>query len=150
MAEFFFESMDVPALFIAPQPLLSMYASGRGTGVVVDVGEGVTTLFPIYDGFSITPHIQRVDLGGKEMTQYLQLLLRKSGYIFSKALRYSVDTFAFSRMILNTLSRTDFIFPRCASASLRRAISLLLYEKKKNHQQYYGEYRNTHNENDTC
>ena len=83
MAEFFFESMDVPALFIAPQPLLSMYASGRGTGVVVDVGEGVTTLFPVYDGFSITPHIQRVDLGGKEMTQYLQLLLRKSGYIFS-------------------------------------------------------------------
>lgn len=85
MAEFFFEMLQAPALFVAPQPLLSMYDSGRGTGVVVDIGEGVTTLFPIYDGFAITPHIRRVDLGGREMTQYLQLLLRKSGYIFSSS-----------------------------------------------------------------
>ena len=70
-------------MFIAPQPLLSLYASGRGTGVVLDIGEGVTTYFPVYDGFAITPHIRRVDLGGREVTKYLQLLLRKSGYMFS-------------------------------------------------------------------
>lgn len=90
MAEFFFETIQAPAIFVAPQPLLSMYSSGRGTGVVVDIGEGVTTFFPVYDGYAITPYIRRVDLGGKEMTQYLQFLLRKSGHIFSSSSEFEV------------------------------------------------------------
>ena len=51
--------------------------------MVLDIGEGVTTYFPVYDGFAITPHIRRVDLGGHEVTKYLQLLLRKAGHVFS-------------------------------------------------------------------
>ena len=68
MAEIFFETLHVPALFIAPQPLLSLYAAGKGTGVVVDIGDGVSTYFPVYDGYAITPQIRRVDMGGREMT----------------------------------------------------------------------------------
>ena len=83
IAEIFFETFEVPALYIAPEPLLSLFASGRGTGLVLDIGEGVTTYFPVYDGFAITPHIRRVDLGGHEVTKYLQLLLRKAGHVFS-------------------------------------------------------------------
>ena len=82
-SEIFFETFEVPALYIAPEPLLSLFASGRGTGLVLDIGEGVTTYFPVYDGFAITPHIRRIDLGGHEVTKYLQLLLRKAGHIFT-------------------------------------------------------------------
>lgn len=90
MAEVFFETMEVPALFIAPQPLLSLYSSGRGTGIVLDIGEGISTYFPVYDGFVLTPHIHRVDLGGREMTSYLQLLLRRNGHIFSTTSEFEV------------------------------------------------------------
>ena len=42
MAEFFFEKMQSPALYIAPQPLLSLYSVGKDTGIVVEIGEGVS------------------------------------------------------------------------------------------------------------
>lgn len=57
---------------------------------MVDIGDGVSTYFPVYDGFALTPHIHRVDLGGREMTSYLQLLLRRSGYIFSTTSEFEV------------------------------------------------------------
>ena len=69
---------------------MSLYSSGRGTGIVVDIGEGVSTYFPVYDGFVLTPHIHRVDLGGREMTSYLQLLLRRNGHIFSTTSEFEV------------------------------------------------------------
>ena len=37
-AEIFFETFNVPALFISMQAVLSLYATGRTTGVVLDSG----------------------------------------------------------------------------------------------------------------
>lgn len=85
MGQTFFERFSVPAFFVAPQSLLSMYASGKGSGVVVDVGDGVTTCYPVFDGFTLTPKVRRADIGGSDITQYLQLLLRKSGHVFSSS-----------------------------------------------------------------
>jgi len=65
------------------QAVLSLYASGQVTGVVLDCGDGVTHAVPIYEGFAISNAIQRVDLAGRDVTEYLQLLLRKSGYNFT-------------------------------------------------------------------
>eukprot|EP00345_Euplotes_harpa_P004058 CAMPEP_0168330332 /NCGR_PEP_ID=MMETSP0213-20121227/7662_1 /TAXON_ID=151035 /ORGANISM="Euplotes harpa, Strain FSP1.4" /LENGTH=113 /DNA_ID=CAMNT_0008333871 /DNA_START=231 /DNA_END=573 /DNA_ORIENTATION=- len=39
MAEKFFEYMSVPALYIQSQPILSLYAQGKITGIVVDIGD---------------------------------------------------------------------------------------------------------------
>jgi centractin len=41
-AEIFFETFNVPALFVSLQAVLSLYATGRTTGVVLDAGDGVT------------------------------------------------------------------------------------------------------------
>ena len=49
-AEIFFETFNAPALFISMQAVLSLYASGRITGVVLDSGDGVTHAVPIYEG----------------------------------------------------------------------------------------------------
>lgn len=49
-AEIFFEKFDVPALYIETQAILSLYASGRISGIVLDAGEGVTQCVPVYEG----------------------------------------------------------------------------------------------------
>ncbi len=83
LAEAFFETFRAPALFLAPPAVLSLYASGRTTGVVLDVGEGVTHCIPVYEGYALPHSIVRSDIAGMDVTNRLQLLLRKSGTAFS-------------------------------------------------------------------
>jgi len=82
-AEIFFETFRVPALFISVQAVLSLYASGKTTGIVLDSGDGVTHAVPIFQGFTIPNSIMRVDLAGRDVTHQLQLLLRRGGYNFT-------------------------------------------------------------------
>lgn len=81
-AQIFFESFNVPALFVSLQAVLSLYASGRTTGVVLDSGDGVSHCVPIYEGFALPNAIQRMDLAGRDVSDHLQMLLRKAGYNF--------------------------------------------------------------------
>lgn len=81
-AEIFFETFNVPALFISIQAVLSLYSTGRTTGVVLDIGDGVSHAVPIYNGFAMPHSIMRVDLAGRDVTRYLRLLLRKEGFTF--------------------------------------------------------------------
>ncbi|SCZ90862.1 BZ3500_MvSof-1268-A1-R1_Chr1-3g02325 [Microbotryum saponariae] len=69
-AQIFFETFNVPAI----------YASGRTTGIVLDSGDGVTHAVPVFEGFSMPHAIRRVDVAGRDVTEHLQLLLRKAGY----------------------------------------------------------------------
>lgn len=48
--------------------------------MVLDSGDGVTHAVPVYEGFSMPHAIRRVDVGGRDVTEHLQLLLRKAGY----------------------------------------------------------------------
>ncbi len=82
MAEIMFETFNVPALYIATQAVLSLYASGRVTGTVLDIGDGVSHIVPIFEGFALSHAIQRVDLAGRDITTYLLRLLRQSGHVF--------------------------------------------------------------------
>jgi centractin len=82
-AQIFFETFNAPALYISIQAVLSLYASGRTTGVVLDSGDGVSHTVPVYEGFAIPNAIKRTDVAGRDITEHLQFLLRKSGHIFS-------------------------------------------------------------------
>jgi actin-related protein len=55
MTQIMFEDFNVPAMYLAIQPCLSLYSAGKTTGIVCDSGDGVTSVAPIYEGFSI-PH----------------------------------------------------------------------------------------------
>jgi centractin len=81
-AQILFETFNVPALYNSVQAVLSLYASGRTTGIVLDVGDGVAHAVPVYDGFAIPNSIRRIDVAGRDVTEYLQTQLRKAGYIF--------------------------------------------------------------------
>ncbi len=83
MAEIMFETFNVPALYVAMQAVLSLYASGRTTGCVIDIGDGVSHIVPIFEGFALSHAIQRIDLAGRDITTYLQRLLRQKGYSFT-------------------------------------------------------------------
>ncbi len=80
MAEIMFETFNVPRMYISMQAVLSLYASGRTTGIVVDSGDGVTHVVPVYEGFALTHAINRIDIGGRDITDYLRRLLRQRGY----------------------------------------------------------------------
>ena len=82
-AQILFETFNVPALYTSIQAVLSLYASGRTTGVVMDSGDGVSHAVPVYEGFAMPSSIRRIDVAGRDVTEYLQLLLRKGGYVFS-------------------------------------------------------------------
>ena len=82
MVEIMFETFNVPALYIATQAVLSLYASGRVTGCVIDIGDGVSHVVPIYEGFAMGHAIQRVNLAGRDVSNYLQRLLRQNGHAF--------------------------------------------------------------------
>lgn len=79
MAQIIFETFRAPALFLAPPAVLSLYASGRTTGVVLDVGHGLTHCIPVYEGYALPHSIVRSDIGGMDVDDRLKLLLRKGG-----------------------------------------------------------------------
>jgi len=83
MAQIMFETFNAPAMYVSMQAVLSLYGSGRTTGCVIDIGDGVSHVVPIYEGFALSHTIARVDLAGRDITNYLQRLLRQKGYAFS-------------------------------------------------------------------
>src|SRR6201995_1112890 len=81
-AQILFETFNVPALYTSIQAILSLYASGRTTGIVMDSGDGVSHAVPVYEGFAMPSSIRRIDVAGRDVTEHMQTLLRKAGYVF--------------------------------------------------------------------
>ena len=79
MATIMFESFNVPGLYIAIQAVLSLYSAGKFTGIVCDSGDGVTHFVPIFDGYALPHSILRMDLAGRDITDYLIKLLNEVG-----------------------------------------------------------------------
>jgi actin-related protein len=80
-----FETFNVPAFYVAIQAVLSLYASGRTTGIVVDSGDGVTHTVPIYEGYALPHAILRIDLAGRAITDWLSKIIMELGMTFSSS-----------------------------------------------------------------
>ncbi|GJP53631.1 hypothetical protein CLOM_g12785, partial [Closterium sp. NIES-68] len=86
MTQIMFETFNVPAMAVVIQAVLSLYASGRTTGLVLDSGKSVTHAVPIFEGQALTDAVLRLEIGGFDLSDYLLKTLLEKGY--------SLDTFA--------------------------------------------------------
>jgi actin-related protein len=79
MTQIMFETFGVSHIYVGIQAVLSLYSAGRTTGLVLDAGDGVSHTVPVYEGFSMPHAIGRIDLAGRDLTDYMTRLLRERG-----------------------------------------------------------------------
>ena len=83
MTQIMFETFNSPAMYVAIQPVLAIYSCGRSSGITVGLGDGISHVVPIYEGYALPHVIMRLDFGGRDLTDYLMNILSERGYSFS-------------------------------------------------------------------
>ena len=78
MVELLFEKHNPPAVFLAKNPVLTAFASGRATALVVDLGAGGTTVTAVHDGYALRKAVTRSPLGGDALTKVVLKYLEKT------------------------------------------------------------------------
>lgn len=79
-AQIFFETFKTPGLCMCNSAVLSLFASGRTRGLVVECGSGVTSTVPVFEGFALPHGTLRVNLGGQDVTKWLHDKIQANGY----------------------------------------------------------------------
>ncbi|XP_046330789.2 actin-1-like [Haliotis rufescens] len=122
MAQMMFETFNVPSIYVGVQAALSLHASGRTTGLVLDSGAGVTHAVPISEGKIVTPGIIRLDYAGADVTSYLMKLLTKGGFSFTTTAEREITNDLKKKLLYIAL---DFEQERAASSiSLEKTFEL--------------------------
>ncbi|KAK3593419.1 hypothetical protein CHS0354_020177 [Potamilus streckersoni] len=85
ITQIMFEKFNTPAFYVAIPAVLSLYAAGRGAGIVFDSGDGVSHVVSISEGYALPHAIERINLAGRDLTVYLQRILHERGYNFTES-----------------------------------------------------------------
>ena len=76
LTEFLFEKYKVPSIFFCKDAVLSSFACGGFTAIVLDSGAETTTATPVYDGYALQKCILRQNIGGNTLTRKLGAWLK--------------------------------------------------------------------------
>lgn len=83
LTQLVFENLNVPAFYLSKQAVLSLLGSGKTTGIVLDSGDGTTTVVPIYNGFALEYSMSMFEPSGRDVTDYLMKLIGQSNQFSS-------------------------------------------------------------------
>ncbi|KAG5612300.1 hypothetical protein H5410_023581 [Solanum commersonii] len=87
MTKIMFEKFSVPSMYVAIQAVLSLFANGRLTGIVLNSGDSAANTVPIYEGHAVPHAISWLGLGGRDITNDLTRILSEGGYVFHGTIR---------------------------------------------------------------
>ena len=77
MTQIMFETFQCPAMYIGIQAVMSLYSTGRTSGIILDSGDGVSHCVPVYEGYSLSHAVGRLDLAGRDLTSKVELFFQK-------------------------------------------------------------------------
>ncbi|KAF8247837.1 Actin/actin-like protein [Wilcoxina mikolae CBS 423.85] len=84
MCEVMFERYSFGGVYVAIQAVLALYAQGLSSGVVVDSGDGVTHIVPVYESVVLNHLTRRLNVAGRDVTRQLIALLLRRGYALNR------------------------------------------------------------------
>jgi len=90
MTTIMFETFQVKNMYVAIQAVMSLYAAGRTTGLVVDSGDGVTHTVPVFEGFSIPHAVEKMEIAGRLLTSFMQKLMLEAGESLTSSAEYEI------------------------------------------------------------
>ena len=82
-AQIMFEKFHFPGFYVSSQTALAMYSAGKTSGIVLDCGDGVCHCVPIIDGAPVKYAAARLEVAGRDVTNYAIKLLAEDGIFLS-------------------------------------------------------------------
>ncbi len=81
-----FEDEGAKSLYLSKAPVCSLWSTGLQTGVVIDSGDGETDIISVVDGRPVMHSWHSCRIAGKDLTDYMQTLLKNEGHDFDREL----------------------------------------------------------------